>query len=96
MRKHVTDMKKYTDRLILHELQQCGFVGIECVCLTGLPAVQICLLLKMYGASWRGESEDGNHGLLSSSSLRYTKNGQKLHLQNCKNVYLQFPNDYKV
>ena len=37
--------------LILHELQQCGFVGIECVCLTGLPAVQICLLLKMYGTS---------------------------------------------
>ena len=37
--------------LILHELQQRGFVGIECVCLTGLPAVQICLLLKMYGAS---------------------------------------------
>ena len=32
--------------LILHELQQRGFVGIECVCLTGLPAVQICLLLK--------------------------------------------------
>ena len=34
--------------LILHELQQRGFVGTECVCLTGLPAVQICLLLKMY------------------------------------------------
>ena len=32
--------------LILHELQQHDFVGIECVCLTGLPAVQICLLLK--------------------------------------------------
>ena len=30
-------------------LQQRGFVGIECVCLTGLPAVKICLLLKMYG-----------------------------------------------
>ena len=26
-------------------------VGIECVCLTGLLAVQICLLLKMYGTS---------------------------------------------
>ena len=37
--------------LILHELQWRGFVGIESVCLTGLPAVQICLLLKMYGAS---------------------------------------------
>ena len=37
--------------LILHKLQQHGFVGVECMCLTGLPAVQICLLLKMYGAS---------------------------------------------
>ena len=52
--------------LILYKLQQCGFGGIECVCLTGLPAVQICLLLKMYGASWRGESNNGEHGLLSS------------------------------
>ena len=34
----------------LHELQQLGFVAKECVCLTGLHAVQICLLLKMYGA----------------------------------------------
>ena len=33
--------------LILHELQPRGFVGIECVCLTGLPAVQICLLSKI-------------------------------------------------
>ena len=82
--------------LILPELQQRGFIGIECVCLTGLPAVQICLLLKMYGASWRGESDNGDHGLLSSSSLVYTKNGQKFHLQNCNNWYLQFPNDYKV
>ena len=51
--------------LILHKLQQHGFVGIECMCLTGLPAVQICLLLKMYGASWRGESDNDDHGLLS-------------------------------
>ena len=35
----------------LYELQQRGFVGTEYVCLTGLPAVQICLLLKMYGSS---------------------------------------------
>ena len=82
--------------LILHELQQRGFVGVECVCLTGLPAVQICLLLKMYDASWRGESDNGNHILLSSSSLVYTKNGQKFHMQNWNNWYLQFPNDYKV
>ena len=53
--------------LILHELQQRGFVGIECVCLTGLPAVQICLLLKMYGADVLK---------LCSPSLVYTKNGQ--------------------
>ena len=26
-------------------------LGLECVCLTGLPAVQICLQLNMYGAS---------------------------------------------
>ena len=51
--------------LILQEVQQCGFVGIECVCLTGLPAVQICLLLKMYAALWRGESDNGDHGLYS-------------------------------
>ena len=54
------------------------------------------LLLKMYGTSWRGESDNGDHGLLSSSSLVYTKNGQKFHLQNCNNWYLQFSNDYKV
>ena len=28
-----------------------SFVGIESLCLTDLPAFQICLLLKMYGAS---------------------------------------------
>ena len=44
-----------------------------------LPAVQICLLLKMYGASWRGESDNGDHGLLSSSSFLDTNNGQKFH-----------------
>ena len=63
--------------LILHKLQERGFVDIACVCLTGLPAVQICLLLKMYGTSWRGETDNGDHGLLSSSSLVYTNNGQK-------------------
>ena len=66
--------------LILHKLQQYGFECIECLCLTGLTAVQICLLLKMYGTSRRGESDNGNHGLLSSSSLVYTKNGQIIHL----------------
>ena len=65
---------------ILHDLQQHGFIGIDCVCFTGLPAVQICLILKMYGASWRGESDNGDYGLLSRSSLVCTKNGQKFHL----------------
>ena len=82
--------------LILHKLQQRGFVGIECVCLTGLPAVQICLLLKMNDASWKGELDNGDHRLLSSSRLVYTKNGQKFHSQNCKKLYLQFLIDYKV
>ena len=44
--------------LILHEIQPRGFVGIECVCLTGLPAVQLCLLFKRYGASGRRESDN--------------------------------------
>ena len=30
-------------RLFLHESQQHGFAGITCMCLTGLPAVQIRL-----------------------------------------------------
>ena len=28
------------------------FIDTECVCLTGLPVLQICLLLKMYETSW--------------------------------------------
>ena len=39
---------------------------------------------------------NSNHRLLASSSFVYTKNGQRFHLQNCNNSYLQFPNDYKV
>ena len=73
--------------LILQELQQRGFVGIECVCLTGLPAVHSCI------SSWRGESDTGDHGLLSSSGFVYTKNGQKCHLQNCNNWYPQIPKE---
>ena len=96
-RQHFQELHVYFSRimpgLILHESQQRGFVDIECMCLTGLPAVQICVLLKMYRASWGGESDNGDHGLLSSSSLVSTKNGQKFHLQNCNNWYLQFPND---
>ena len=39
----------------------------------------------MNGTSWRGESGNGDHRLLSSSSLVYTRNGKKFHLQNCNN-----------
>ena len=38
------------------------------------------MLLRMYGASRRGESDNGNHRLLSSSSLVYSNNVQKFHL----------------
>ena len=55
--------------------------GIECVCLVGLPPV--CLLLKMYAASWRQRRPRTVQ--LNSSSLVYTKNGQNMHLQNCNN-----------
>lgn len=34
--------------LILHMLQQHGFVDTECMCLIELIAVQICVQLKMY------------------------------------------------
>ena len=46
--------------LILQDFQQRGFIHTECVCSAGLPAVHICLLLKMYGASWRGEPDNNN------------------------------------
>ena len=42
--------------LILHELQQRGFVGIECLCLTCLPAVQIenaCHIMRRRIRQWR-------------------------------------------
>ena len=42
----------------LQELQQRSFVGIECLCLAGLHAVQICLRFNMYRVSWRGESDN--------------------------------------
>ena len=45
--------------LILHELQQRGFVGIECVCLTGLPALtveqlKVCIHQVLLSISWDG------------------------------------------
>jgi len=48
------------------DLQQHVFIHTECVCLTRLPAVHVCLLLEMHGASWRGESDNNNQALLSS------------------------------
>lgn len=36
----------------------------RCLCFTGMPAVQICLLLKMYGAPWRGKSDNDDHRML--------------------------------
>ena len=37
-------------------------------------------------------SDNSDNGMLSSSSLVYTKNGQKCNLQNCNIWYLQFQN----
>ena len=56
--------------LILHKLKQRGFIGIQCVCLTGLPAIQICLLLKMYGTSLRGESDNGDPKITTVEQLK--------------------------
>ena len=39
-RKAFMNFSRTMPGLILHELQQRGFIGIECVCLTGLPAVR--------------------------------------------------------
>ena len=46
---------------ILQNFQQHGFIDAGCVGLTGLDAVQICLLSKMHGASRRGESDNNKH-----------------------------------
>lgn len=57
---------------VLQVLQQCSFVDIidiECMCLTGEPAVQIHLLLKIYGTSWRRESDNRDYGLCSHETL---------------------------
>lgn len=55
-----------------------------------MPAVQICLLLKTWNASWRGKSEIENHWSLASS-----KNGQKFHLQNYKQLASSVPKRLK-
>ena len=52
--------------LILQELKQRGFVGIECVCLNGMPAVEICLLLKMY---WNINSTGKTATIFSSLTI---------------------------
>ena len=42
-------------RFDLSYFQQHCFTNTECVCLTGLPTIHIRVLLKMYGASKRGQ-----------------------------------------
>jgi len=66
--------------LILPNFYKPGLIHTECERLTGLPAVHICLLLKINGASWRGESNDTNHRLLSSWNLLFmdTVSAEKL------------------
>ncbi len=49
------------------------------------PAVQICLQLKMYDQSWKGESDNDDHRLLSFWSLVSSETGQKICLQNFNN-----------
>ena len=65
-------------------------LAIQCVCLTGLPAVQICLLLKIQCIMKRRIRQR------QPGTVVYTKSGQKINLQNCNNWYLQFPNYYKM
>ena len=58
--------------LILSNFRQSGFIDSECVCFTDPPAVHICLLLKMYGASCR--RENNNRRRLSSWNLGFSWN----------------------
>ncbi len=46
---------------------------------------QICLQLKMYEQSWKWESDNDDHRLLSIWSLVSSKTGQKICLQNFNN-----------
>ena len=77
------------DNAILHKVQQRSFVGIELMCLTGLPAAQICLLLKINGTTWRGESDCWAAQVLIHQECE--KNSTCKTAQNWK-----FPNDYKA
>ena len=49
------EIRSYLSRimadLVLHNWQQPGFIDKDCVCYTGL-------IMKMYGESWRGESDN--------------------------------------
>ena len=62
--------------VILPNLQQCCFIDTVFVYLTGLPAVQICLLMKMHGTLPR-VSEDEDHRLLSGWKFVFDKNLQQ-------------------
>ncbi len=68
--------------LIQHVLQQCGFVESDWMCETGQ---QIGLLLKMYDQSWKGESDNDDHRMLSFWSRVSSETGQKWCLQNFNN-----------
>jgi len=67
---------KTTPGLSLYVLQQSGIhYTVELMCLTGLPAVQIWFLLKIYSPQWQGKwpltAEQG-----SCSRLDWGKNPQ--------------------
>ena len=63
-----------------------------CVCLTSLPAVQIGLLLKIY----HEEENQTTCPRAVEQKFCMHQEREKIHLQNCNNWYLQFPNNYKV
>ena len=72
--------------LILHELQDRGFICIECVCLTGQPV-----------SYWkcRAHHEEENQTTETTdcraAQVLYTpRKGKKIHLQNCNNLF-SFP-----
>ena len=81
--------------LILHSGTRAGLFVCARARLNCLPAVQICLVLKMYGASWRGES-DNNHGLSSRWNIVFSWDGHRFVSQNRHNYHPQFRNYSEV
>ena len=66
---------------IQHVLQQRGLVVKGCGYLTGLPAVQTCLPLRMCGALWSEKYDNGDPGLLSNWSHTSSTNGKEFRFQ---------------